>query len=108
MKTQIGEMRFCVTVQKCTNVKGTDGAFTKTWTERCKDWAAIKPLSSSENQQSKQVVGEATHAIRMRYNDEILLSDRILNDSHTYYIISILNIDLRGRFMELQVKENQA
>ena len=108
MKTNIGEMRKHVTVQLCTNIKGADGAFTKAWTDRCTDWAAIKPLSSSENQQGKQVVGEATHVIRMRYNEDLLLTDRIVNGTHTYYIISILNLDLRDRFMELQVKESQA
>lgn len=108
MKTNIGEMRHHVTVQLCTNSKGTDGAFVKTWTDRCIDWAAIKPVSSSENLQGKQVTGEITHSIRMRYNEDILLSDRIVNDTHYYYVISIINVDLRGRFMELMVKESQA
>ena len=108
MKTFVGSMRFRVRVESVTNTRGADGAAAKSWTERCLCWCDIFPISSSESLDGSQVMGEATHAVRMRYNSEILLSDRIVYGARVFYIISIVDVNSRGRYLSLTVKESQA
>ena len=76
-----------------------------TWGTVATVWAAIWPLTGKETLQSMQNSMEISHRIRIRYRSGILSSYRILFGTRYFNIVSIINMNEDGRWIEMMCKE---
>ena len=68
-------------------------------------WAQIRPMQANETAQSDQIVTKVLHKITIRYNSSVTETDRIVYDSRTFDINSILDQFENERYMELTCTE---
>ena len=96
----IGEMYNRVTIQRRTVSRDDYGAAVYTWTALAGRWASIKPVKGVEDWIAQQVrPGLKIKVIIRSYSgltpkDRFLYGDRILN------ILSVMDLEEVGRFME--------
>lgn len=75
------------------------------WTEVCKTWASIRPLSGRELWQAQQVQADVTHAVRMRYRMGIDATMELDLKGRRLKIVAVLNLEERNRTLELLCQE---
>jgi SPP1 family predicted phage head-tail adaptor len=71
-------------------------------------WANIEPLTGEEFFQNMQVQGQITHRCAMRGGIEITSRDWLTLDARRFEIVSVININERGDFLELMLREATA
>jgi head-tail adaptor len=111
-KIRAGTLRHTVRVQRASEVRGTSGMVTFTWTDLEPVWrASIEPMTlrGQERLVGNQKLQEVTHVVTMRYLRGLLAKDRILwNDrgvERTLEIQSIADTIERHWMHELLCKE---
>jgi len=102
--------RTLVDVKKTTFSDAADGTISEVDGLVCREWASIRPLSSRELLEARQVDEEITHRVEMRYSDAtaaVLSKDHFLvNGTAVYEIVGTpRNIDMRNVTLEFDVKE---
>jgi SPP1 family predicted phage head-tail adaptor len=102
---KIGDLKKRITLQSKTNVADGLGGFTSTWGDEVSLWAAIWPVSASEQVQAMQTVMTITHRIRIRYWSGIHSSWRIKFGDRYFAIVSIINPNEANKILDLMVKE---
>jgi SPP1 family predicted phage head-tail adaptor len=105
--TTCGEMRHRATVQARTVSQDAFGAFTQTWSTETTRWCRLEPLSAREVFQAQQVPADISHRITMRFLDGLSTQHRIVIDSVTYEVASVVNPDGRKRFHVALVIERE-
>lgn len=101
-----GEMRKKVAVQKYTKTRGAQGGYIQSWATENSVWAKINPISAKERTDADQTNAVLSHRITMRfYSPGITAKDRILWNSRTFYITSVVNPGERGCDTILDAKE---
>lgn len=103
---KIGPMRQRVTLQVLT-VSGRDsyGAEIRDWTDLGEYWAEVVTLSGREAVNAQQVQAGATHRVRMRRVREILPDQRFLFRGKTLNILSVDDVEFRGREYRILCQE---
>ena len=101
----IGDLNKRITIQYPSEVADVYGGSTTTWTELCNIWAAIWPTSAREVIRSMQNVMEITYRIRIRYRSDILPNYRIKFGTKYFNIVSIINPNERGEWLDILAKE---
>lgn len=102
---QSGKLRHLVTIQR--RVVGSPQATStgqpdETWTAFLTDiHASIEPISGREYFAQRQVQGEVTHRVRLRYRAGITSAMRVVFGSRVFDIASV--IDFEERNIELQL-----
>lgn len=76
-----------------------------TWALLDSVWASIESVGATETRRAEQQQIEATHAIRIRYYSGLTAKDRVVFNSRTFEILSVLNVDERNIEMLLVCKE---
>jgi SPP1 family predicted phage head-tail adaptor len=101
---QSGALRYRVTIQQQATSRSTMGSEQPTWTTFAQTWAGFEPLSGRELLAAKQVQGEDTTRITIRYmagiNPKmrvIFLDRRQSNKTRIFDITSITNTGERNR-----------
>jgi SPP1 family predicted phage head-tail adaptor len=108
---RIGKLRHKIELQSYTTTPDAVGHPVKTWTTHSTVWAWVRPMSGREVMNSQQPVGEITHKVTIRYNDTIVVTNRIkFYDTKRkvtrYFDINFPgNYDERNVFMEIMCKE---
>jgi len=105
---QAGELNKRIILQYTTKVPDGMGSFTETetWTDAATVWAAIWPLSVNERIMSKQLSGELTHRIRIRYRRGIRTSHRIKFGERYFNIDGPpINPNERNEYLDIMAKE---
>lgn len=90
---KIGTLRHRIDLKNAVEQQDSYGEMTKTYSVYQTVWAMIEPLQGRELEHAKQVFGETTHKVRMRYNSKIEHTHRIGFGSREFEIISIVNPD---------------
>lgn len=102
-----GGLRKRVMIQK--PVPGTPDGLNEppfTWTDELKIWVGILPQSSREFYRSQQVNAEVTHLVSTRYRTGLDATKRlVLEGSRVLDIVSVVDVDERGREMLLTCVE---
>jgi len=100
MRIPIGKMDRCITVQKETSTRGTDGSFKKVWTKLADLRAGYNWKSGNERFEvdQEQAVRNVTWVIR--YNSAIDERCRVVRGSDTFDIVSVEEIG-RKAYMRL-------
>jgi SPP1 family predicted phage head-tail adaptor len=111
-KIRAGKLRHTVRVQRASEVRGTSGMVTFTWTDLEPLWrASIEPMTlrGQERLVGNQKLQEITHVVTIRYLRGLLAKDRIVwNDRgvvRTLEIASIADILENHWMQELLCKE---
>jgi SPP1 family predicted phage head-tail adaptor len=100
-----GQLRHRVELHSPAVTRDAYGQPKETFTKYADAWAKVEPLSMKEQVQNEQVMGERTHRITIRFNEDVDRKDRVVFGSRTFEIVSIVNPDERNRVLELISKE---
>ena len=100
-----GRLNRRVTIQRLTVTKDEYNADIESWEDAATLWAHIEPLRGREYWQAKQVVGEVTGRITIRYLDGIDEKMRVTYGDRTYNILAVINPEEKNRILQLLVKE---
>lgn len=108
MANSIGKMRYRVQIQSATNTTDAGGGRTQAWSRVADIWANIIPKSGKESYRQGKIQDDVTHDIYIRHRSDIDAAYRIVYDSRTFNIKSILNVEERDRFLLLSCVEGVA
>ena len=82
------------------------GGFVTSWVNAATIWAAIWPVSASEQVQSMQSTMTISHRIRIRYRSILRASWRIKFGLRYFNIVSIINQNEKNELLDLMCKES--
>lgn len=100
-----GKLRHKVTIQQPTLATNSIGEATKTWSTYAQAWANVQPLTGRELFASQQVNAEQTVRITIRALSGVVPTMRVLFDGRYYEILSVIDREERGIYMELMCSE---
>ncbi len=100
-----GKYRHRATLQQRATTVDSYGEDVRTYTTLAKVWATLEAVTAREAFESQQVQADVTHRIKFRFAEAYLSGmnpeDRIVIDSRTFEIVSLL--DRQGREREIEV-----
>jgi SPP1 family predicted phage head-tail adaptor len=94
-----------VIIQQNTPTRDTYGAEVASWSALATVWGAVEPLRGREFFDAQAVNAEVTTRIRIRYRSGVVPTMRVVWGSHTYDILSVVEIETRQRELHLMCKE---
>lgn len=100
-----GRLRHRIELHSAASARDSYGQPVETFTKYADAWASIVPMTGREQVQNEQVKGDLTHKVLIRYNAAVNRTDRVIFGIRTLEIVYVINIEERGRYMELQCKE---
>jgi SPP1 family predicted phage head-tail adaptor len=103
MKTT--NLRNRITLQQKLITKDPEGIPMETWQDIVTIWAAVEPLRGREYFQAATVQSQNMIRFTTRYRKGITSEMRILYDSKSYDIQSIIDVNGRHQQLELMAKE---
>jgi SPP1 family predicted phage head-tail adaptor len=103
---RIGALNKRIVIQAQTKTSDGMGAFTVTWADiTSRIGAAIWPVSAKETIKSEQLMTIITHRIRIRYRNAMETSYRIKFENRYFTIVSIIDPEMRHKWLDLMCKE---
>lgn len=96
-----GMLRHRVTLQERSTATDSFGQPIETWSDVGTYWAAVKPLRGREGEAIRQVKAEATHRVVLRAVAPVTTAMRLVFDGRVLDIIEALDVDERGRELNL-------
>jgi SPP1 family predicted phage head-tail adaptor len=103
---KIGKLRHRIKIQKYTAGRDSFGGEEPVWTDVAEVWARVSPVSGKEFFASAQVNAEVTTKITMRYIKGITPKMRVVFDSRSFDIVSVLDFEERGIELNLMCRES--
>lgn len=101
-----GELKKLITIEQQSNVSDGMGGATTTWTAYASNvFASIWTVSAKEIINKTQESLNITHRIRIRYKSGITNSMRIKYGSMYYNIVSIINVGMENKMIEILANE---
>jgi len=100
-----GRYRHWVTIQEPEFEKDDSHAPMKTWKDVDSVFASVRPIRGREYYAAKSVNSEVEVTIRLRYRSDVRNDWRIVHGDDTYVILAVMNMQGRGRELELMCKE---
>lgn len=100
-----GNLRHVITIQEKTLTSDGMGGNTEAWATFAIVRAAIWPVSAKERVSNQQLEHEITHKIRVRYFSGVTAAMRVVFDSRTFEILSIVNWEERNITLDLICEE---
>lgn len=101
---RIGKLRHRLELQSPTQSQGSTGEVTTSWATDSTVWGSLRPLSGKEREDASQINEEINYRARIRYNSSINPEWRIVNDSNTYEIVTILNFNELDEYMIIDLR----
>ena len=102
---RIGDLKNRIKLEAPTDTSDGMGGITQTFASMATVFAAIWPVSASEQIQNMGLTMTITHRIRIRYRDDVIPSWRINYNGKYYNIVSIINPGMNNRQLEILAKE---
>ena len=102
-----GELRNRITLQKPVHARSAFNEDVTTYVDVASVWAAIDWGSGRRFLEASQLNSEVQGVIRIRYRSDVQAQWRIAYGSRVFQILSIANIQERGRELQLSCKEAQ-
>lgn len=99
-----GKLRHRVTIQRAVEVQNDFGEVVTTWVTVGQAWASVEPLRGREYFQAEGTQAETSTRIRMRYRNGIMPKMRVVHGSTVYDIESVMDVETRGRELELMCR----
>ena len=102
----IGDLNKLISIIGTTRVSDGMGGYTQTDTTIASNiWAAIWPISASEQVQAMSTTMTISHRIRIRYRSVLKSFWRIKFGTRYFSIVSIVNPSERNEWLDLMCKE---
>ena len=95
-----------VAIQRQASGQGSTGQPNGAWATTETVWASIEPVSGREYFNASGERAEVTHKVRIRYGSTVAPKDRLLYGSRVFNIRAVLNLEERGRWLQLMVSEH--
>lgn len=107
LQTLVGQMRHRLVVKANTSTQETTyGSWTLSAATDSTRWGSIDPITAREKITAGQLVGEATHVVRMRFNTALVAAATLLYGSRTFEVQGKpINVNERDKVLEFMVKE---
>ncbi len=102
---RIGPLRHRVALQSATAVQDEYHENTLTWNTDATVWASVEPMSGRELVSAQQQHAETTHRIRIRYTANVTQESRVIWESRTFEVVSLIDSKEKKRMIELMCKE---
>lgn len=106
-----GKYRHRATLEQRSETMDSYGEDTRTYTTLSKVFATLEAVTASERFESQQVQSDVTHRITFRFAETYLSNmgpkDRIIINSRTFEIVSLLDREGRERELEAICVERQ-
>jgi len=99
-----GRLRHRLSLQSPTHAN-TVGTITTTWGTVATIWGSIEPLRGKEYYDSAVINADISAKIIIRYTADIEPDYKIVFETMTFDIISIIKVDEKDKEMQLMVKE---
>jgi SPP1 family predicted phage head-tail adaptor len=103
-----GQLREPLTFQRQQSVSDGMGGQAIQWVDLFNARADVRPISGRESVQAMQLQASITHRIYIRYRADLTAADRILMRGQPLQIRSIVNIEMRNRWLELACDDGVA
>lgn len=100
-----GRLRHRVTIETPGGSASAFGEVAQSWSTVATVWAAVEPTSSRERVENEQTKAFTTHRIHMRYRSDVTTAERVVFNSRTLNITSVVNPDERDATLELLCTE---
>lgn len=100
-----GRLRHRVELQTNTPTTDAFGDPVPDWSTYATVWASVEPLEGAELVRFQQVQAETTTRVRLRHHSRLTPDDRIVHDSRTLQVLSVINRADRNIELELLCKE---
>lgn len=102
---EIGSLQQRITIESATDVVGTRGGITQTWTIFSTRWAKIEPLIGTERFVSQQVAPNLSHRVTMRHLAGVTPKMRITFGSRHFDIQAVMNLEESNKFIVMLCEE---
>ena len=103
---QAGKLRHRIIIQTFTLEQDDFGQQVRSPITLVERWASVEPLRGQELMNARQVQADVTHRVRVRKADGVTPKMQVVFDNRTFEILSVLNIEERGRLVEIYCKES--
>ena len=99
-----GKLRVPFVIQARSNTADDMGGNVVAWVNVALGMAMVKDVSASERYYAQRIEANVTHKAYIRYNSSITSDMRILLAGEMYQIKGVTNIELKNKWLELQVQ----
>ena len=100
-----GELNRQITLQYPTRVPNGTGGYTLSWVDNATLWAAIWPVSATEQVKGQAEIMLISHRIQIRYRRVLKADWRICYGDRFFNIVSITDPDMAHEYLEILCKE---
>ncbi|MGE0754576.1 MAG: phage head closure protein [Alphaproteobacteria bacterium] len=104
-KSTSSKLRHRLLLQQENQTSDGAGGYTRSWDDVGYVWAEIRPLRGSERVFAEKLQAETSHALCIRYRDDITARHRFVFDARVFAIHSIRNLYESKEVMEVIVAE---
>lgn len=104
-KFRPGNLRHRLVLEQLAETSDGGGGFTQSWTEVAELWAAIRPISGSEQVESGRMAGTITHELVLRYRTGVVPAMRFRNGARVFQVLAVINVDERGVWLKCLCEE---
>ncbi len=95
-----------IIVQATSDVQDAGGGQAREWVNKFRIWAEVRPSGASERLQQDQRQHVVSHRVETRYDSRITERNRlVLDDTRILEIDSLIDVNERHRFMQLECLE---
>lgn len=103
-----GKLRNKISLEREVVTPDGFGGSSHVWVEIKTFRAYIKPVSGSERLHSQRLEASMSHKVFIRYNNDIMPTDRINYNGRFFQIRAVINIEERNKWLELVCEEGVA
>ncbi len=107
----IGELRHRLTIQAERTTSDGGGGLSDPWADPvaiATVWGKVEPLSGGERLHAAQIQDRLSHRIVIRHRAGITAAMRVVFGARIFNIRAVIDVDERGRFLELLCEEGVA
>lgn len=102
---RIGPLRRRLTLQKNFPTQATDGSRIDDWRTIATVWSEILELRGKEYLAAREAHSDTTAKIRIRHRSDVRAEWRAIHAGRIFDIQHVVDLQGRGRFLELMVSE---
>jgi SPP1 family predicted phage head-tail adaptor len=107
MKSYLNKLNKKLQFQVLNEVCNSDGSRNYIWVDSELLWGNIEPIKANCSEIFGKMNIVATHLIVVRYNSNILPSQRIIFNNRHFYISYILNPNEENKYLEIYCEERK-
>lgn len=105
---RLGDLNKRIALEYQTRTADGMGGAVSTWVEAETVWAAVWPTAAKEAVEGGQTVQTITHRIRIRGREDVRASWRIRYGTRYFAIVSLINPNEQGRWLDILCREAQS